>query len=403
VALAACPALASAHEFEIHAIAPSDDWCAELHEVARAADVIELEQGRYAGGCDLTLGGLPSHNESLLVMGTGLERTIIEADADGLSLRISGEPTRLYRLELEGRLEVVANNATVDSCSVSCVEVDPTLDRFAFLYGEASRLDVFTADTVIRGSQLGEADVGSATGLVADNVVFGDLWSSVDADRNLVLGDLTTEAEARANVVVGTTTATGTLIHNTLLGEVSAPTGAANNLTVTAALDPAQGNLQCSDCLVDVELLDVQPTGAALEAPLVSADGVEEDFCGLAPSVVGAVGELGEPWSAHERDRFGCEPGMAWAPLPPADTCPPPEDTGTGSTTDPSTTELPDTTADPEPTTPVVTDTGGASSGAGPRPPRRGRSQVPRGCAVVGLGGAGGGWLVGLVLMRRRR
>ena len=313
--------VATAHEFEVHVIEPTPDWCEVLHAEVHAADVVELLPGTYPGGCDLTLGGEPELNEALLVMGTGDERTVIGADADGLSLRISGEPTRLYHLALEGRLEVVANNATVDDSSAGCIEVDDQLPRFALLFSEVSQLVVNTDDTVVRGNVLDQLEVGSLTGLVGDNLVSGDVVSTIPTHRNLVHGDLSTTGDAHFNIVVGTTTASAELFGNTLLGAVSGTPDARNNLTTTADLPAAQGNLRCASCLADEALLDVQPTGQALTHELVEAPGALLDYCFTPPETVGAVDALGGPWSPAERDLFGCSPGMPVRPEPPPTTC----------------------------------------------------------------------------------
>lgn len=307
-ALLALAPQAAAHEFEIHVLDPSDDWCAELHRVAAPADVVQLGPGTYRGGCELSLGGEPEKNEALLIQGALDGTTVIEADADGLSLRITGEPTRLYQLDVRGRVEVAAEGATIDTSIVRCLQVDAGIAKVTVLFSELGALDLDVDDTVVRGNQLGSAQITARTGLVADNVVHGDLHSTLPTHRNLVLGDLLVEGDAFGNIVVGATDAVR-LAGNTLLGPVTAA-DASNNLTTEAELDATQGNLRCSDCLVDAEGLDVQPIGAALTAPLVPSSETILGFCTQPQAFVGAVGPVGDGWTAFDRDRLGCLPGL---------------------------------------------------------------------------------------------
>jgi hypothetical protein len=91
---------------------------------------------------------------------------------------------------------------------------------------------------------------------------------------------------------------------------------ASNNLTVTTELPEEGRNVRCADCLLDASRLDLQPTGAALTVAPAPTAPAAEDFCGQLPEYVGAVGTVGEGWTAHDRDVFGCAPGLAPTPPP---------------------------------------------------------------------------------------
>jgi hypothetical protein len=301
---------AGAHEFQIHALEPSDEWCAEAHRVAVPGDILQLAPGTYPGGCDLTLGGEPELNEALLVQGADDGSTVIEADADGLSLRVSGEPTRLYQLDLRGRLEVVVDGTTIDSSTVGCLQVDGEVQRLTVLFSELAELQLNLAEAVVRGNRLGAASVVADAGLVADNEVHGDLSTTLPTQRNLVLGDLSVAGEGTSNIVVGTAEAER-LAGNTLLGPVYAAE-VVDNLTTVAVLDPSTGNLHCPTCLADAEALDVQPVGEALTAPV--HDTTTTGFCLQPATTVGAVAPVGEGWTAFDRDRLGCAVGLVDAP-----------------------------------------------------------------------------------------
>jgi len=325
---------ASAHEFEVHDIPPTDDWCAIAHELAEPGDLLQLQAGTYAGGCDLTLGGDPSENEALGVHGDPSGGTIIAADADGLSLRISGEPTRLYLVHTEGTVHITAPGVTVDRCTLGCLQVMPGLDRVTVLFSTLHELVVDVRSAVLRGNQLGDVSITAAEGLVHENTVHGSLHTTVSAERNLVFGALDA-TDAIGNVVMGPTTASGDLLHNTLLGEVVATGRTENNLTIATPLPEAGGNLQCSECLRDVGALDVQLTTATLDAPILPMDPPVEDFCGLTANHVGAVGSVGNGWWAHDRDIFGCAVGLVdSAPETPEGSCAVLESPDTGSPVD---------------------------------------------------------------------
>jgi len=332
------PARAVAHEFQIHPLAPTDDWCAEAHRVAVPGDVLQLLAGTYPGGCDLTLGGEIELNEALAVQGDPGGGTVIDADAQGISLRISGEPTRLYQLTLLGTLQIAASNTTIDRSEVACLDVDPGLAKITVLFSVIDELDVATESAVLRGNQLGSVLVASTEGLVTENTVHGRLEAHVPVTRNLVLGDLVAHGSATGNVVFGDTTAASGLIHNTLLGAVDAADTATNNLTIVAEL-PAKGqNLRCSDCLVDVDALDLQPRGEALDVLPLPTDPAVTDYCGATAATVGAVSIVGDGWTAHDRDIFGCWPGLLeQAPPRPEGWCPDVlPDTGTWGGTPPT-------------------------------------------------------------------
>lgn len=297
---------ARAHDFQIVNVAPSPDWCELVNASAGEGDVVFFEPGTYPGGCTVRVGGLVEHNEALLLAGLTTEVTI-DADADGLSLRVLGDTTRLFQLTLAGRLEVAVDRVTVDSVSVGCLEVDPAVSQFTLLFSEVDRVELDLVQTVVRGNRVGSLTVWSEGGLVADNTVYGDLSTSVPAHRNLVLGDLSA-GSAFANVVVGGSDVTDALYGNTLLGPVSGVADARNNLTTVASLAADAGNLRCPECLG--EGLDVQPRGAALDVVPLDAPGHLLDFCATPRQGIGAVGPLGyDVWSAFDRSRAGCAPG----------------------------------------------------------------------------------------------
>lgn len=310
------PALA--HDFAILTLGPGPEWCSELNEQAGPADVVVLLPGTYPGGCEILVGGLPDLNEALLVYPLITGTVVIGADDDGLSVRIRGEPTRLLLLTLEGRVEVAAENATLDTSVIGSVEVDPDIDRITVLFNDLPDLALDVESTVVRGNRLDDLSVTGTTGLVADNTIRGSAFSTLPFHRNLVVGDLEVRADAFANVVVGETTASGALFGNTLLGSVSVGSAggfdARNNLTVRADLDGAAGNLRCDDCFEGSGPLDVRPVGAALEAVPVEAPGPADDFCSATPVSIGAVSPLealeGLPWTAFDRTRaLGCVAG----------------------------------------------------------------------------------------------
>ncbi len=311
------PARAVAHEFQIHPLAPTDDWCAEAHRVAVPGDVLQLLPGTYPGGCDLTLGGEIELNEALVVQGDPSGETVIDADPRGISLRISGEPTRLYQLTLLGALHVAVSGTTIDRSELACLDVDPGLAKITVLFSIIDELDLATESAVLRGNQLGSVMVASSEGLVTENTVHVRLESHVPATRNLVLGDLVAHSSATGNLVLGDTVAGGELAHNTLLGAIDATGVATNNLTAAADLPAAGQNLRCGDCLLDVDTLNLQPRGEALEIVPLPTDPPVADYCGTTASTVGAVGIVGDAWTAHDRDIFGCWPGLFEQPPPP--------------------------------------------------------------------------------------
>ncbi len=321
---------ASAHVPNIIVLEPSDDWCDQIRVQAVPADVIQLLPGRYPGGCDLDLGGEIDLNEALLVSSyDALDPAVIEADEAGVSLHVSGEPTRLLQLELEGTLEVRANNTTVDNNHLSSIDLQPGFDRFIVAWSSIDApLLVEAVDTVVRGNTMPSLVVDAETGLVADNAIDGDASSNLPFHRNLVTGDLLSEGDAFANVVRGEAVVGGALYGNTLLGPVSAG-DSRNNLTIEARLPGAGGNLRCESCLVDPMALDVRPRGVALNVVPVDAPGDTMGFCGQSRSVVGAVGVVdhleGLDWSAFDRIREGCVEGGTYEPPPPPPE-PPPEE-----------------------------------------------------------------------------
>jgi hypothetical protein len=312
-----------AHEPAVIVLGPSPDWCTELRAAAEPADVVHLLPGRYEGGCELDRGGLVELNEALLVSSYTDEPAIIEADESGVSLFVTGEPTRVLGLVLEGRVEVRANNVTIDGCDAEGVVLEPGFDRFALVWSTvATGVAVDVGDTVIRGTSMPSLSVQATTGLVAENAIDGDASSTVPFHRNLVMGDLDAAGDAFANVVRGEAVVAGALYGNTLLGPVTA-SDARNNLTLDAVLPEDAGNLVCPHCMLDPMALDVRPTGQALVHPRVDAPGDVRGFCLQQPhTLVGAVDVVehleGLDWSAFDRVREGCiEGGTYEAPPPP--------------------------------------------------------------------------------------
>lgn len=313
---------AAAHDFATIVLGPTPDWCDALHAQAAPADVVLLLPGSYPGGCELSVGGFPEHNEGLYVAPFDGD-VVIEPDADGVSLRITGEPTRIFGLTLGGRVLVGGENVTIDTCTTPAIDVEPGIERVTVLFstlGEPLVLGV--VQTVVRGNSLPGLDVVGTTGLVADNAIDGDAWSTLPFHRNLVVGDLHATADAFANVITGSAHASGRFSGNTALGPVSA-VDARNNLTAVAELPPEAGNLRCPECLAHAPTLDVRPVGLALESPLVDSPDDTQDFCGDPHTTVGAVGPLdaleGAPWSAWDRVREGCVEGLPAVPPPPPD------------------------------------------------------------------------------------
>lgn len=300
--------LASAlgHEYQIHTLEPRDDWCAELHRLARPGDVIELSAGHYPGGCHVTVGGLVSHNEALVI--ASFESAVtIGADTNGVSLGIHGETTRVYGLELQGRLIIGERGASVDYSRVAELEVQPDVDKLIVLFSQFDDLELHVDDLVFRGNQVRDLALFGTSGLVADNTIEGNATTDLPFQRNLVTGDLDA-IDAFANVVVGTTHVSGRLWGNTLLGPAQAA-DSRNNLSTVEELGAEQGNLFCTDCLLDAEGLDVRPTGAALDAPRVEATDDRFDFCRQPRAYVGAMGTFVPsdlPWTARDRNREGC-------------------------------------------------------------------------------------------------
>ncbi|MCB9674435.1 MAG: hypothetical protein H6737_04915 [Alphaproteobacteria bacterium] len=315
-----------AHEFSTLTFGPSPTWCADLHERAAPGDVVLLLAGAYPGGCDLSVGGLVELNEALLLAPFGNGPVVIEPDGDGLSLRVSGDTTRLLDLAFTGRLEVTAPNVSIDTCDVDTLDVDPGVGRITVLWSRLGAVAFSVGDTVVRGNVLDSLDVSAATGLVADNTILGDATTDVVFRRNLVVGDLTA-VDVYASIVVGEADVAGRLFGSTLLGPVTAG-DPRNSIATVAALPEAQGNLLCSDCLVDVSTLDVRPVGVALDAVPVEAPDDPLDFCSQPHDRVGAVGPIAEldgvPWSAYARDRSGCFEAVAVEPGTPPVRPPPP-------------------------------------------------------------------------------
>lgn len=311
---------AAAHDFSIIVVGPSPTWCEEIAEQAAPADVIHLLPGTYPGGCELALGGLVELNEALLVTPIGEEPVVIEADDAGVALRITGEPTRLLGLTVRGRVVIEADNATIDTCQIDDLHIASDVQRVTVLFSVMPAVVAGLSHAVVRGNRLDEVDVIATTGLVADNAVSGNAWSSLPFHRNLVVGDLRAYGDAFANVITGVAEVDGRFQGNTAFGPVLA-VDARNNLTTAADLPTSAGNLRCPSCLVDPAALDVRPQGAALDLGLVDSEGDTVDFCGVARTTIGAVGPLaelvGQPWTAFDRTRTGCVPGVPRLDPPP--------------------------------------------------------------------------------------
>lgn len=297
---------AHAHEYQTHVLEPRADWCTELHRVAQPGDVVQLSPGHYPGGCNVTVGGLTTHNEPLVIASFEADVTI-GADTNGLSLGLLGETTRIYGLELQGRTRIAADGVSVDYSRLAALEVDPDVTRLVVLFSQLDTVDLTVETLNFRGNQVGDLTLFGSTGIVADNRIDGSATTDLPFQRNLVNGDLTA-VDAYANVVVGHTDVSGRLWGNTLLGPVQT-SDPRNNLTTEADLDPASGNLLCADCLQDASILDVRPTGEALTAPLVEATDDRFDYCREPRTHIGAMGtsvDADLPWTAWDRDREGC-------------------------------------------------------------------------------------------------
>ena len=299
------------------ALHPSEAWCAELHSQAHTGDVVQLSPGVYPGGCVLRLGGFPEENEPFVLQGE--PGAVIASDPSGLALRVEGVSTRVVGVTVDGRLEVAANQVTVDTSAVRCLEVTAAVTEFSLLFSEVPRLDLVLTGGVIRGNTLQSAFVTITDGVVSDNTVFGDLVVDAPAHRNLVLGTLSSTIEALGNVVHGDVSGAGTLYGNTLLGGVDGAFDARNNLTILA--DLGDGNLLCADCIVDG--FDPRPLGRALTADRVDAPGDSLDYCRTARTAIGAVNasELLN-WTVFDRDPLGCVDGDGLLRAAPEGTCP---------------------------------------------------------------------------------